>query len=137
MAGDNAMTEDVITRLLPDGSPDGGMKPMGYISADLVADGIAEERGHIFFTNSTGNVNVGVWQCTPCTEETRDYPYDQCCFVLEGTMTITDQSGHTETFKPGDAFVIPRGFNGFFRMTGDFKNYFITVEPETKGSANV
>jgi len=124
------MTDNVITRLLPNGSPEGGMKPMGYIADDAVADGVADERGHIFFTNATGNVTVGVWQCTPCTEITRDYPYDQLCFVLEGTTTITDESGHTETYKPGDAFVIPRGFNGSFKMTGNFKNYFITVEPE-------
>ncbi len=124
------MTENAITRLLPDGLPDGGMKPMGYISDDAVADGIADERGHIFFTNATGNVNVGVWQCTPCTEVARGYPFDQCCFVLDGTMTITDERGHTGTYTAGDAFVIPRGFNGSFKMTGNFKNYFITVEPE-------
>ena len=102
------MTDNAITRLLPDGSPDGGMKPMGYISDDAVADGIADERGHIFFTNAAGNVNVGVWQCTPCTEVARDYPFDQCCFVLDGTMTITDESGHTGTYTRGDSFVIPR-----------------------------
>jgi len=122
------MTDDVITRLLSGGSPDGSMEPMGYIADDAVADGTADERGHMFFTNAA----VGVWQCTPCTEETRDYPYDQCGFVLEGAVTITDQYGHTETYPPGDAFVIPRGFNGFFKMTGNFKNYFITVEPEAK-----
>ena len=48
-------------------------------------------------------------------------------------MTITDESGHTETYTAGDAYVIPRGFKGHFKMTGDYKNYFITVEPETKG----
>ena len=87
----------------------------------------------MFFSNTDGNVNVGVWQCTPCTEEAIDYPFDQCCFVLDGTMTITDESGHTETYPAGDAYVIPRGFKGHFKMTGDYKNYFITVEPETKG----
>ena len=124
------MTGKVITRLLPDGALDGGMKPMGYISADTVADGIADERGHLFFTNGAGNVNAGVWQCTPCTERVRDYPYDQCCFVLEGSLTITDESGHAETFKPGDAFTIPRGFNGLWQMAERCKNFFVTVEPE-------
>ncbi len=124
------MTDNVITRLLPGGSPESGMAPMGYIAADTVADGTADERGHMFFTNKAGNVNVGVWQCTPCIEEVRDYPYDQCCFVLEGSLTITDQSGHAQTFTPGDAFVIPRGFNGTWHMTEPYKNYFITVEPE-------
>ena len=67
------MTENAIARLLPDGSPDGGMKPMGHIA---------------------------------------------------------DERGHTETYTSGDAFVIPRGFNGSFKMPGNFKNNFMTVEPE-------
>ena len=95
-----------------------------------MVDGTAEEQGHIFFTNAAGNVNAGVWECTPCTERIRDYPFDQCCFVLEGSLTIIDQSGHCDTFKPGDAFIIPRGFNGDWQMTERYKNFFITVEPE-------
>ena len=124
------MTDKVITRLLPDGAADGGMKPLGYISADTVVDGTAEEQGHIFFTNTAGNVNAGVWECTSCTERIRDYPFDQCCFVLEGSLTIIDESGHSDTFKPGDTFIIPRGFNGDWQMTERYKNFFITVEPE-------
>ena len=124
------MTAKVITRLLPDGAPGGGMGPMGYIGADAVADGIADERGHLFFTNAAGTVNAGVWECTPCTERVSDYPYDQVCFVLDGSLTITDQSGHAATFTQGDAFTIPRGFNGLWRMTGNYKKFFVTVEPE-------
>ena len=125
------MTGNVITRLLPDGAPGGGMKPMGYIDPDTVADGIAfDERGHLFFTNAAGNVNAGVWQCSPCTERITDYPYDQCCFVLEGSLTITDEQGHAETFIAGDSFIIPRGFNGLWQMTERYRNFFVTVEPE-------
>lgn len=127
------MTDKTITRLLPGGASGtasgGGMKPMNYISADTVIEGAADERGHLFFTNAAGNVNAGVWECAPCTERIRDYPFDQCCFVLEGSLTIIDESGHAETFKPGDAFIIPRGFNGDWRMTERYKNFFITVEP--------
>ena len=93
------MAHKVITRLRPDGAMDVGMKPMGYISADSVVDGIAEEEGHLFFTNAAGNVNAGVWRCTPCSERIRDYPYDQCCFVLEKSLTITDESGHAQTIQ--------------------------------------
>ena len=53
------MTDKMITCLLPDGTADGGMRPMGYISADAVIDGTVDERGHLFFTNKTGNVNAG------------------------------------------------------------------------------
>ena len=52
------MTDKVITRLLPDGARDGGMKAMGYISADTIAEGTADEKGYLFFTNEAGNVTV-------------------------------------------------------------------------------
>lgn len=126
------MTTRTITRLLPGGAPGGRMAPLGYIDPAMVSEGSAIETGHIFFTNEAATVNVGVWECTPCTEEVSDYPYDQCCFVLEGSLTITDEAGHAETFGPGDAFVIPRGFNGSWRMTERYRNYFITVEPQRK-----
>ncbi len=51
------MADKVITRLLPDGALDGGMKPMGYISADTVVDGIADEWGHLFFRQCQGKAN--------------------------------------------------------------------------------
>jgi len=104
---------------------------LNYIGPDTVVEGKAEEQGHIFFTNAAGNVNAGVWECASCTERIRDYPFDQCCFVLEGSLTIIDENGHAETFKPGDAFIIPRGFNGDWRMTERYRNFFITVEPES------
>lgn len=124
------MTTKSIIRLLPGGAPDGGMTPLGYIDAASVSSGAATELGHIFFTNDAGTVNAGVWECTPCTEEVSNYPYDQCCFVLEGALTITDESGRVETFRPGDAFMIPRGFNGSWHMSERYKNFFVTVEPK-------
>jgi len=119
-----------ITRLLPGGSPTSGMAPLGYIDPETVSGGMATEMGHIFFTNPEGTVNAGVWECTPCTEHVVDYPYDQCCYVLEGSLTITDDDGTAQTFGPGDAFMIPRGFNGAWSMTEPYKNFFVTVEPK-------
>ena len=55
---------------------------------------------------------------------------DQFCFVLDGSLTTTDENGHAETFAPGDAFIIPRGLNGFWHMTEHYKNFLVTVEPE-------
>lgn len=122
------MTGRKIVRLLPGGAPDTGMRPLAYIDPKTVSEGVAVETGHIFFTNEDGNVNAGVWECSACTEQMHDYPYDQCCLVLEGTLTITDDSGHAETFRPGDAFMIPRGFSGAWRMPGRYRNFFVTVE---------
>lgn len=122
------MTTRKIVRLLPGGAPNTGMRPLAYIDPKTVSEGVAVETGHIFFTSEDGAVNAGVWECSACTEQVRDYPYDQCCVVLEGTLTITDEAGHAETFRPGDTFMIPRGFNGTWRMPGRYKNYFVTVE---------
>lgn len=120
-----------ITRLLPDGAPGSDLEVMNYISPETVVEGVAEERGQMFFTNETGNVNAGLWECSPCTERVRDYPYDQVCVVLEGALTIVDEDDHAETFGPGDVFIIPRGFNGDWRMTERYRNFFVTIEPQS------
>ena len=124
------MATKTITRLLRDGSPETGMTPLGFIDPDTVSGGPATELGHIFFTNPEGTVNAGVWECTPCVEHVVDYPYDQCCYVLEGSLIITDENGRTKTFLPDDDFMIPRGFNGSWDMTERYKNFFVTVEPK-------
>lgn len=124
------MTGKTITRLQSNLASGGGMEKLNYIDPATVIEGEAHEKGHLFFTNTTGNVNAGVWKCTPCTERIRNYPFDQCCFVLEGSLTITDEDGHAETFTAGDVFIIPRGFNGDWQMTEHYKNFFMTVAPE-------
>ncbi|KAE8361864.1 hypothetical protein BDV27DRAFT_147466 [Aspergillus caelatus] len=37
------------------------------------------------------------------------YDYDEIGVVIEGEITLKDATGHTETVRRGDTFMIPRG----------------------------
>jgi hypothetical protein len=50
--------------------------------------------------------------------------------VARNQQRQADEDGHAETFGPGDAFVIPCGFNGLWSMKETYKNFFIAVMPE-------
>jgi len=75
------------------------------------------------YTNAADKVYVGVWASTPRTGPIIDFPYDRRCFVLEDSPTVSNANDHAWTFGPGDAFFIPLGFTGYWKMAGQFKNF--------------
>ena len=76
---------------------------------------------------------VALWESGPGVLKTDTYPHDEYCFVLEGHLIITNQSGSREEFNPGDTFVIPKGWAGTWNMTTRFKKQYVAVE-ETQES---
>jgi uncharacterized cupin superfamily protein len=104
-------------RLFADGDPQTGLSDWGPVSDDVV-EGDPQQRYHYVEDSSRPNGGVtraGVWEATQYTCRIDDYPCDEVCFMLEGSVTMIDEKGREETFGPGDAFLMPRGFSGFTR----------------------
>ena len=112
-------------KLDPDGAPGKGMEPTAYVDPATVLEGRAKERGHTFFASKDGNFLVGVWECSPCKEKIDSYPFNEFCQVLSGTVTVTDKSGRSETYRAGDSFFMHKGFEGIWDMTETFRKYFV------------
>ena len=74
--------------------------------------------------------HVGLWESGPGTLVTASYPNDEYCLVLEGKLTVINQNGIHAEFKPGDSFVIPKGWAGTWRMTTRFKKQFVAFKPK-------
>jgi uncharacterized cupin superfamily protein len=70
---------------------------------------------------------VAIWQSGPGVLQTESYPNDEYVLVLEGELAITNKSGKKETFRPGDSFVIPKGWAGTWDMKTRFKKQFVAV----------
>ena len=119
------MSPEGVVRLNPNGSPEGSMEACSYIDPSHVLEGKAEERAQIFLASPSEKFLVGVWECSPCKEKVEDYPFHECCFVLQGSVIVTDEEGRSETFSSGDAFTMRKGFQGLWHMTEHFKKYFI------------
>jgi uncharacterized cupin superfamily protein len=124
---------DKFLRLLPEGDPKTGMQPTSLTDPAnfLIAD--PHETGHTAWRSAEGNVTAGVWECSPCKEQIERYGVDELCTVLSGSVTITDKAGHSETFGPGDSFVIDRDFSGTWHITETLRKFWMIHEPAGKG----
>jgi uncharacterized cupin superfamily protein len=106
--------------------PEGaGLQFWGHLENENVIEGKPTEIGHTYFTDDTGQLTAGVWECTPCTSKIDSYPVDEFSFILSGVVVVTDDTGHSETFKPGDSFVIPKGLKCTWHMPETTRKYYV------------
>ena len=124
------MTELSVTRLNRDGPEGAGLEFWGHLEAENVIAGDPVESGHNFFTDATGRLTAGVWECTPCTSQIDSYPVDVFCLILSGRVILTDAAGRAETFEPGDCFVVPKGLECTWHMPVLTRKYYVILDTE-------
>ena len=114
---------------LNSGGPEGtGLTFWSHLENENVIEGEPTEIGHTYFTDASGQLTAGVWECTPCTTQTDSYPVDEFCYILSGTVVITDGDGHAETFKAGDCFVVPKGMPCTWHMPETTRKYYVIFD---------
>jgi uncharacterized cupin superfamily protein len=86
-----------------------GMKPVGAKFYD--------ERG----------LTLGTWACNEGAVEIQGHAVDEACFVVRGSVTVTDVEGRSETFSTGEAFLLPRGFRGVWSQSDNFMKLFVAI----------
>lgn len=82
------------------------------------------------YRSDDGRFTAAIWESGPGVLKTDSYPNDEFCHVLEGELVITNASGSTKRFGPGDSFVIPKGWAGTWDMKTRFKKRFVAFEEE-------
>ena len=73
------------------------------------------------FLSPDGRFHVGYSQYDKMTLQLKDWPIDEFMHILEGQVEITDESGASKVYGPGDMFVMPKGFNGTWRQLSPIK----------------
>lgn len=86
-------------------------------------------REAVAFSTRDKQYSVRVWESGPGILKTDDYPYDEYCLILSGRLRITNASGSTQEFGPGDSFVIPKGWRGTWDMRTRMKKIYIDLVP--------
>ncbi|MEE8189360.1 MAG: cupin domain-containing protein [Kiloniellales bacterium] len=127
------MAKMSVIRFNRDGPEQTGLTFWGHLESENVIEGDPTEIGHNYFADSTGQLTAGVWECTPCTSRIDSYPVDEFCFILSGTVVVTDAEGHAETFKPGDSFVIPKGLKCTWHMPETTRKYYVIFDAAAAG----
>jgi uncharacterized cupin superfamily protein len=123
------MTQPTVTRLEADGPADSGLQPCQFVDPSTVIEGTAIETAHNYFTDVTGKITAGVWECSAYTERMEGYAVDEYCYVLKGSLVITVDGEEPQTFTEGDAFMIQRGTKGIWHQPETFRKYYVIIEP--------
>jgi uncharacterized protein len=75
---------------------------------------------HEYYRDDVGRLKCGVWECSAGNIELCNSSADRVCFILRGTLRLTDSQKHSATFGAGECLVIPRAFSGVWSQSEDF-----------------
>ncbi len=73
-----------------------------------------------------GDFVVAVFEASPAIIDISDpFPYDEFVLVLEGQVTLTNIDGEKQTYKPGDTFLVPKGWLGTWDMPVKYRDMIV------------
>ena len=83
------------------------------------------------FDHMKDGMTAGLFKATTGKIEVT-FPFTEHATILEGQVTITDQTGQTHTYKPGDSYLIRQGQVVIWEVKGKqvIKSFFNIVEPQ-------
>ena len=115
-------------RFEPHGPATEGFIDWEKIDPGTLTAGEPVQRGHTYFTDDTGQLMAGAWDCTPMTLRPEPYPVNEFIHLLEGSLTIIDAAGHEETLQAGDSFLIPKGMVCVWKQTEYVRKFFFIFD---------
>jgi uncharacterized cupin superfamily protein len=68
---------------------------------------------------------VAFWESEAGALRSFSFPKDEFIYVLEGTVVTTETDGTKHEFRPGDTFVLPKGWVGLWDMKTRFKKMIV------------
>jgi uncharacterized cupin superfamily protein len=91
--------------------------------AELVLEGKSENWDSVIHQ---GQFVVSVFEASPAVIDVSEpFPYDEFVLVLEGTVILTSIDGGSQTYNPGDTFLVPKGWLGTWDMPVKYREMVI------------
>lgn len=118
------------TVILPQSSgPESGLTPFKISDTSLYGAAVPDQNGHTYFTDPSGQMLVGVWDCTPSDRAMARSTRNELMCLLEGSVSLTDEDGKTQTFGPGEAVYVTEGTTFGWKNEGYVKKFYAIYEP--------
>ena len=95
--------------------------------ADLperVVEGDPHHVTQMHFESPDGSLIAGTWTSTPGKWHAFA-DRDEFCYILSGHARLIDEAGVAQSFKTGDAFLIPNGFRGYWEVIETTTKHFV------------
>jgi uncharacterized cupin superfamily protein len=96
--------------------------------ADRLLEGSPTQITRNFFSDPTGQMFAGIWESTPGKWRVR-YTENEFCHITRGAVHIEDVQGLGRTFRAGDSFVVPAGFEGTWHVLEPMAKLYVIFEP--------
>lgn len=107
--------------------PSGGKPEKGAVDAAKLLAGAPKTSTRNDYSNGAGKFHCGVWTSTKGTW-TVNYGEDEFIILLAGVVKLTPKGGRAKTYKAGDAFVIPKGFEGTWETVEPIRKYYAIAQ---------
>ncbi|HTH73372.1 MAG TPA: cupin domain-containing protein [Trinickia sp.] len=90
-----------------DGAPQ--LAPSGAPLAELLLTPTPQCRNQTDYRSPDAQFTCGTWDSTPYHRIAMRYPHYELMHLLEGSVTLVDETGRTATFSRGDIFLVEQG----------------------------
>lgn len=91
---------------------------------DRVVEGNPHHTTKMHFESPDEGLIAGTWTSTPGKWHAF-IDRDEFCTIISGHVRLIDEAGNAQTFKTGDAFLIPNGFRGFWDVVETTTKHFV------------
>ena len=95
---------------------------------EMIVSGIPRARLSNQYEEASKQFYCGLWSSTAGRWRVR-YTEHEFCVMVEGRVRIESADGDRHDFRPGDAFVIPAGFEGTWEVLEPCKKWYAMFEP--------
>ena len=91
---------------------------------DRVVDGDPQHETQMHFESEDKALLAGSWTSTPGKWHAFT-DRDEFCYIIYGHCRLISESGESNTYKTGDAFLIPNGFRGYWEVIEETRKHFV------------
>jgi len=99
-------------------------------AADRLIAGDPRQTVSNYFSDATAQFHAGRWSSTRGKWHIR-YSESEFCCLTKGRVILESQAGERWHFGPGQAFVVPAGFEGTWEVVEDCTKFYAIFEVRT------
>ena len=99
-------------------------------AADRLVAGTPQQTVANYFSDVTEQFFAGRWSSTRGKWRIR-YSESEFCCLTKGRVALENLAGERWQFGPGDAFVVPSGFQGTWEVIEDCTKFYAIFESRT------
>ena len=95
-----------------------------WVAPEDLLEGSHDPRGEVLFTGE--QLIVEVYQDNEATfAGGKPFVYDEFVLILSGKLILTNPDGVSQEYVAGDSLVVPKGYQGTWKMLGDYRELIV------------